>query len=542
MSLSPGSMSEARCRRQFLSQLLAWGGTAAVGASRAASAAQSASPQTGAWNVVSHGAVGDGSHLNTAAIQSAIDACASAGGGRVYFPPGAYLSGTLILKSHITLYFESGSVLLGSRDLGQYPPHVPAFRSYTDTYTDKSLIYAEGIENCGIEGNGAIDGQGASFHGPYKVRPYLIRFISCRGIRVRDVRMLNSPMWVQHYLACEDVLISGIAVRSRVNDNNDGIDIDGCDRVRIANCDIWSGDDAIVLKSSGSRPCREVAVTNCILSSDTNALKLGTETSGGFENIVINNCTVYDTKNAGLTLQSVDGGLLERVAVSNITMRNVGAPIFIRLGDRGRPYQEGGVRAGIGGVRNVVISNIEAVGAQSTGCAIAGLPGHPIRDVSLDNIRLCFQGGGAKRNSHRVVPEQAASYPEFDMFGRLPAYAFYCRHVEGLTLRNLQTSFENAEERPALAGEDVRRMELASACMLANEGGTVLRLNGVQDVLIHGCRVIGTVASFIELAGKSTANVSVIGNDLAKARHTVQRRPEVAAEEVFETANRVRHD
>jgi hypothetical protein len=531
-------MSEARFRRQFLSGLLAWGGTAAVATPQAASAGQSASPQTGTWNVVSHGAVGDGSHLNTAAIQSAIDECARAGGGRVYFPPGAYLTGTLILKSHVTLYFEGGSVLLGSKDLGDYPPHVQSFRSYTDNYTDKSLIYAEGIENCGLEGNGAIDGQGASFHGSYKVRPYLIRFISCRDIRVRDVRMLNSPMWVQHYLACEDVLISGISVRSRVNENNDGIDIDCCDRVRIANCDIWSGDDAIVLKSTGNRPCRDVTVTNCILSSDTNALKLGTETSSGFENIVINNCTVYDTKNAGVTLQLVDGGLLERVAVSNITMRNVGTPIFIRLGDRGRPYQEGGVRAGIGSLRNVVISNIEAVGA-STGCAIAGLPSHPIRDVSLDNIRLCFRGEGAKHNSERVVPEEAGSYPEFDMFGRLPAYAFYCRHVEGLTLRNLQTSFENAEVRPALVGEDLRRMELASVCMSANDGSTVLRLNGVQDALIHGCRVIGTAASFIELAGKSTVKVSVIGNDLAKARRTVQRSPEVSADEVFEEANRV---
>jgi polygalacturonase len=171
---------------------------------------------------------GDGVRPNTKPIQAAIDACAKAGGGTVYFPAGTYLSGTIVLKSHVTLHLDSGAALLGSKNLEDYPAHIPALRSYTDTYTDKSLVYAEDVENIAITGHGVIDGQGAAFHGPYKVRPYLMRFVSCRNVSVDGVTIKDSPMWVQHYLACDDVTIRGITVHSRVNGNNDGIDIDGC--------------------------------------------------------------------------------------------------------------------------------------------------------------------------------------------------------------------------------------------------------------------------------------------------------------------------
>ena len=160
--------------------------------------------------------------------------------------------------------------------------------------------------------------------------------------------MRDSPMWVQHYLDCEGVSIRDVTVRSRVNHNNDGIDIDGCRRVRISDCDIWSGDDAIVLKSTFAGPCRDVTVTNCVISSNCNALKLGTESNGGFENIVMSNCTIYDNRLAGIALEMVDGGTLDRVIVSNIVMNKVGAPIFMRLGNRARPYTENGPRPGMG--------------------------------------------------------------------------------------------------------------------------------------------------------------------------------------------------
>ncbi|MGB2864322.1 MAG: glycoside hydrolase family 28 protein, partial [Sedimentisphaerales bacterium] len=347
------------------------------------------------YDVRDYGAKPDGKTLCTTSIQKAIDACSQSGGGTVYLSPGTFLSGTIYFKSGVTLRLAAGSTLLGSTDLKDYPPTVPAFRSYTDNYTDKSLIYGENIERIAITGLGTIDGQGGSFKGPYKVRPYMIRFSQCRNVTVKDVTLRNSPMWVQHYLACDDVRITGITVRSLINHNNDGINIDSCRRVVISDCNIESGDDAIVLKSTSARVCRDVAVSNCILSSRCNALKMGTESNGGFENIVITGCSIYETRLAGIALEIVDGGTMDRVIISNITMNKVGAPIFLRLGNRARPFKpalslsngKNMETPAMGVMRNMTISNIEATGANPTGCAISGLPEAKIENLTLSNVR-----------------------------------------------------------------------------------------------------------------------------------------------------------
>jgi len=529
-------MNHSSPRRGFLHRFLVAGG-AGVAASPAV-AAQAAAARLSIHNVTAYGAAGDGTRLETRPIQNAIDDCARRG-GLVYFPAGTWLSGTLFLKSNVFLYLDAGATLLGSKDLNGYPVTVQAFRSYTDNYTDKSLIYAENLDNIGILGHGVIDGQGASFKGPYKVRPYLVRVIQCRDVTVSGVTIRNSPMWVQHYLACDGVLIRGIRVHSRVNSNNDGIDIDCCERVCISDCDISSGDDAIVLKSTADRPTRNVTVTNCVLSSHCNALKMGTETNGGFENIAISNCTVYDTRLAGLTLQIVDGGILDRVTVSGLAMRNVGAPIFIRLGNRARPFQEDGPRPGIGRLGNVVISGIEAVGASKTGCAIAGLPGHVIENVTLDNIRLRFTGGGSAEDASRDVPENPDKYPEFNMFGALPAYGLYVRHARNVTLRNLHAAFEQNEARPALICDDVQGLELAGCSLDSPEDGPAIRLHQSRDVFIHGCRVPRPVRVFLHAAGPQTQALSLIGNDLGKARQPVETAPDVPSGALFLDANRI---
>ncbi|MBI4873416.1 MAG: right-handed parallel beta-helix repeat-containing protein [Acidobacteria bacterium] len=435
-------------RRAILRSLAGWGAAALLPA------------KTAVFDVREQGAAADGTQLATKAIQAAVDACAAAGGGRVYFPPGRYLSGTIFLKSNVGLELEAGAVLLGSQNLADYPDAIPAFRSYTDTYTRKSLIYAEKLENVSIRGRGKIDGQGAAFKGPYLVRPYMIRVIECRNILVEDVTIADSPMWVQHYLACDDVVIRGIKVYSKVNHNNDGIDIDCSQRVRISDCDISSGDDAIVLKSTANRPTKDVVVANCTLTTLCNALKLGTESNGGFENIAVSNCTVFDTRLAGIAVEMVDGGLLDRVSFTNIVMNNVGAPIFVRLGNRARPFQENGAKPGMGRLRNVLISNVQATGAGKIGCSITGLPGHPAENVTLDNVRLSFVGGGTAADAGRKVEEFPEKYPEFQMFGTLPAYGLFCRHARNLTLRNVETRFEKPEARPGLITGDADGLRL----------------------------------------------------------------------------------
>ena len=492
------------------------------------------------YDVCDYGAKGDGKTLCTQAVQRAVDRCAADGGGTVYLPTGTFLSGTIYMKSGVTLKLGVGCILLGSADLKDYPRTVQAFRSYTDNYTDRSLIYGENLDRIAITGRGTIDGQGGLFKGAYKVRPYMIRFIQCSNVVVEGVTIKDSPMWVQHYLACDDVRVSGITVRSRVNANNDGINIDCCHRVIISGCNVDSGDDAIVLKSTAARACRDVVVGNCVLRSNCNGLKMGTESNGGFQNIVLTGCSIYDTRLAGVALEIVDGGTMDRVVVSDIAMNKIGAPIFVRLGNRARPYKKDMKKPGIGVLRNVTISDIEAAGANPTGCAISGLPEAKIEDVTLSNLRLSFTGGGTKGDTGRAVPEKPVAYPEYSMFGRLPAYGFYCRHVKGLKLRNVQLQLAKGDKRHALVLEDVddALIDGLNAAYSAGASSTV-RLSGVKDVLIRGCRPKTGTDVFLRLEGSGSEGVMLVGNDLSGAVKAVERASDVPEKALFEMANRM---
>lgn len=492
------------------------------------------------YDIRDYGAKPDGRTLCTQAIQAAIDKCSGAGGGTVYLPPGVFLSGTIYMKTGVTLHLDSGCTLLGSTSLNDYPSTVPAFRSYTDNYTDKSLIYAEKVDRIGITGRGVIDGQGAAFKGPYKVRPYMIRFIECRDIAVEGVTMRDSPMWVQHYLACDDVRVSGVTVKSHVNQNNDGIDIDSCTRVVVTGCNIDSGDDAVVLKSCSDRVCKDVVVSACVLRSTCNALKTGTESNGGFQNIVLTGCAIYETHLAGVALEVVDGGTMDRVVVSDITMTGVGTPLFLRLGNRARPFKEGMERPGIGSMRNITISNIEATKADPTGCAIAGLPEARIENVTLSNIRLSFAGGGTAEQAARPIPEEPQKYPEYGMFGRLPAYGMYCRHVDGLRLTNVQLQLAGDDKRHAVALDDVKTAAIDGLDMAQSPGAAApLRLTDVREILIRGCRPTAGVDVFVKVQGTGTDGVTLTGNDFRGVKKVVEPDADVAPAAVAQIANRM---
>ncbi len=414
----------------------------------------------GLYDVSAFGAVADGTTLDTAGIQAAIDACCGAGGGTVRVGPGRYLTGTLTLKSGVTLHLARGATLVGSTNLDDYPKRKAEYRSYTDNYTDRALIYAEGARDIAVSGEGVIDGQGAAFSGEYLVRPYMLRFVSCEGVVLEDVTLRDGPMWTVHFLACDRVYARGITIRSRCNKNNDGLDIDSSSNVRISDCDISSGDDAIVLKSTSARPCRNVTITNCVLSTDCNAIKMGTESNGGFQNIAISNCVLYDTRLSGIALEMVDGGLMDGIAVSNITMQNTGGPIFIRLGNRARPYQEDMPPPGMGALRNIVLSSIIATGAGETGCSITGLPGYPVENIVLRDVRIEFAGGGTREQAERVPEEKPDSYPEYKMFGPLPAYGFYIRHAKNIRLDGVSLTTKTDDARPAIVQEDVENLTL----------------------------------------------------------------------------------
>ena len=551
--IEPMNTKKSINRQQFLARLALVGGTVTALAAPPDAAAQMQQTNRD-FDVRTFGAAGDGKQLDTAALQRAVDACAAAGGGTVRFPAGSYLSGTLFLKSNVTLWLEAGAVLLGSTDLKDYPARTPAFRSYTDVnYVEHSLLYAEKVECVSIVGPGTIDGQGGAKvwqigHGSssYKRRPYLIRMIECRRVTLRDVMLRNAAMWVQHYLACDDLLLDGIIVDSVVNANNDGLDVDGCHRVRIANCRIRSGDDAIVLKSTAPRACEGVVITNCILSSDCNAFKCGTESTGGFRDIAVSNCVIHDTRLSGLALEMVDGGTLEGVTIANVRIVRTRNPIFMRLGNRARPYLavgpgggsgthvvEPGMKVpGVGRFRNVHLVDISADGGDIVGCALAGLPGHPIEDIRLTGMRLSFAGGGITSDLAQTILEREEAYPEYSMFGRLPAYGLFCRHVRGLVMDCIELGTVTSDQRPALVCDEVEDLEISRWRASGSTDASEILLRNTCNAWIHASRIAAASATLVRVTGSSSREISVAAVARRKEQTLLDRAPEVPTEAV----------
>jgi len=277
-----------------------------------------------------------------------------------------------------------------------------------------------------------------------------------------------------------------------------------------------SGDDAIVLKSTCDRACRHVVITNCLLRSDCNAFKLGTESNGGFAHIALSNCVIYETRLSGLALELVDGGTLEDVTVSDVTLHAVNNPLFIRLGNRARPFSATAPQPGQGTLRGVRIRGLRATGGNVTGCPISGLPDAPIQDLRLEDIFLEAGGGGTVADAERTPPELPEHYPEYNMFGRLPACGFYCRHVEGLSLTNVRVTTAEADHRPTLFCDDVARLEVSRWRTRADSQVAAIRLRQVRDAWLEDGLGPAVARPFVELHGEANHNIHELPRSLRK--------------------------
>jgi polygalacturonase len=475
-------------------------------------------------DITRYGAIGDGKVLNTVAIQKAIDDCHQQGGGKVIFPAGTWLSGTIVLKDHVTLQFRKDARLLGSSDINDYQ-NIDPFTDGLGIDVGWALLVAVDAKDIGIEGEGAIDGQGAKLKEQqiatdtrpeserWGRRPFLVRIVRCENVIVKDITLNYAAAWTSHYFQSKQVRIENVKIVSHGVAHNDGIDIDGCQDVRIKDCDIYSGDDALCFKTTSSKmACSNIVVTGMRLRSNQGAIKMGTESMAPFENISISGCYIYDTNNGGIKLLTVDGAHLRNVQIADINMVNVRTPMLIRLGSRLSVFRKGkDSQQPTGTLENVVIKNVKAQAAARaqltppSGILITGVPGHYITNLTLENIEISLAGGGSVENARQQVPEAVDKYPEVKTFGPLvPAYGVWARHVKGLKLVNVTFTLDSNDKRPVFICEDGKDIELTGwKIPETSNAPAIIRLQHVEKARISNMNVKGTADVFVSVEGNS---------------------------------------
>lgn len=448
------------------------------------------------YDIRSFGAVGDGATLNTKAIQKAIDQASSDGGGVVLIPAGKFVTGSLLFKSGVRLHLEKHAELIGSLD----------FKDYIRIHKWMALLLADGVSKISISGKGTIDGRGDElalhidslfyagvidrkyYHHEerrawHEYRPQIIDFNSCAHIKITDVTIKNASSWVQTYEKCRNVILHNIRVDSDCYWNNDGIDIVDCQNVQITNCYINASDDGICIKSedfSLSQICDSIYIADCTIRSSASAIKFGTSLVSGVRNVEIKNIKIYDTFRSAIAIEATQGGFIENVIVDHIVAKNTGNAIFLRIGKI-----RGAEKAGP--LRNVIIRNMEVwvpsmkpdlkykirgpelpFFHNTFPSSITGNPGVYVENVRIENVKIKYPGGGNKAYAHmplyriKDIPELETSYPEFSMFGELPAWGFYVRHVKGLHFKNVELEIEKPDYRPAMVFDDTHQLKIES--------------------------------------------------------------------------------
>lgn len=474
------------------------------------------------YNILDFGAKPDGKTVSTAAIQAAVDAANKNGSGRVIVPKGQFVTGAINLKSGAELHLEKEAILLGSIN----PAHYFKIKRW------KALIIADHEKNIAVTGNGVIDGRGRqlalhidslfyagkidSVHynfverrPKYYLRPQLIEFVDCSNIQVRNVTLKNAACWVQTHHGCDNIVIDSVRIDSDAYWNNDGIDIQDCRNVRITNCYVNAADDGICLKShhSTDKICENIYIANCTVRSSASAIKFGTRSHVGFKNVTIKNIKVFDTFRSAIAIECVDGGMLENVLIDSVEAINTGNAIFIKLGKRHTKT--------VGTLKNVTIKNVKAEVAferpdykyemrgpalpffhNTFPSSITGIPGHSVENVVLENIEISYPGRGNNGLANRpisrldAIPENASDYPEFSMFGELPAWGFYVRHMDGLVMKNIKLSIESPDYRPVMVFDDVQNLVIDSLNIEGDSKKKHIILHNTNNVDVEDEQVV----------------------------------------------------
>ena len=503
------------------------------------------------YNIRDYGAKGDGTTLDTAALQTAIDACTLDGGGTVLVPAGTFLIGTVELKSNVTLHIVASGKLLGSADGKQYHAvdAIPLTGDHTLGDGNWALLFAVNAKNVSLEGPGTIDGQGAQFHSPVRGtpppsglggnrRPYHLLAYRCESLVVRNIDLLDCAYHSVRIIQSKRVHLDGIYIHNRVNGNNDGFHFISAEFVTVSNCIVKSQDDACALFGS----CKYITVTNSYFSTRWSVFRFG----GGYaEDITVSNCVLNEVYGCPIKLHAGPGDRFERLSFSNLVMDNVTGPINISIGPsvpRNQPNSTPAQQAATPPseitpaiVRNISFSNIHGTvttdpaqlseasvtsgynpGERHSCITLNCVGGSTLENVSFDNVHLTFGGGGtAEDASRRDLPLFAG---EYFMLGPMPAYGLYARGVRGLTMQNIRLQVTTPDLRPAVIFD---RVTDASVQGLSIEGDhateSLLRFTDSKDVLITSPRVLTSTATFLQIEGTGNERIVVEGGDISKA-------------------------
>jgi len=473
--------------------------------------------------------------LNTEFIQKAVDACSADGGGRVIVPRGTWTSGTIDLKDGVILFLEKGSILKGSDRIEDYHP--------------QHLVRAKKVSGAGIDGFGTIDGTGSAF---WEINPnkyyvhkqqrsgVMVQYEDCMDMILRGVRLQNSESWAFHILACKGVKVSGLTIRNYLHGpTNDGIDIQASKDVIIRDCDIYTSDDAICIKNRDGRyydrACANITVSDCILTTTCNCLKIGTETRGQIRNIAFSNCTLRQAQpgdpeaeirlksnrptrpSSGISVESVDGSLVDGVTISNIAMEKVRCPIFIRLGARMAGMQKD-PNPLPGSIRNVSITNVtcrEAIQAS----IIDGIPGYMPENITISNYSARTSASSDDNLPEKTVEEKITEYPDAQRWGDMPASGFYIRHARNVSMSNVNCTLTAADMRPAFVLEDIDGISVSNLVTdPALCGNSAMRLTKVRHGHFSGIRIPGQTAFDWDLRGELNEDIHLSDANPAKVR------------------------
>lgn len=504
------------------------------------------------WDPYNFGAKGDGRTLDTKSIQTAIDNCHLNGGGTVHFKNGTFLSGTIYLKSHVTLFIEAGAILKASSEEINYQFSGHSEEGYPEKYY--YLIVAEKQEHVSILGQGMILGIGENDLGrrrdqikvstPYRIG--ILYFNECRQIVVRDIKILFSDFWTLHFYLCERIFIEGVSILNNYyHTNSDGIDPVSCKNVFISNCLIVAGDDCVCPKTKNGFPCENVVVTNCILESVATAIKLGTGSDGDFRDMHFSNCTIRNS-GVGIGFFIKDGGRAERITFSNISIEttrdlsqitdgliNTITPIFLDIEKR---YEY----SLIGSIRDITFRDIHI--NSGANCLVQGMPESPIENLIFENItiRVNETMDFTKRNK-RSGGYTSIKDDRLTKYIRQPTY-FSIAYVNDLRMSNIRVLLtENAFEqfdRSAVALFEIRRgmIQHINRQPAGNitKRQSILNLNNCQSIFITGCFAIPDTNSFIQIEGENSTDISISGNDLRNSKEPVKI--------IDITASKVRYD